>query len=114
MIIFLSFLVIFLLIVLVLTYWKAINYTNQYNRTKTELRKNKESLFNCRCEIGELRYALEDANREVEKWKKAATKEFICFVGSPHRVESCPYLDELESVKDELESVKSEEIIARQ
>ncbi len=48
--------------------------------------------------------ALDLINRqkaEIERLKGEVAKEFICFVGNPHKVEQCPYLEELSKVKAE-------------
>ena len=37
-------------------------------------------------------------------------KEFTCFVGDPHKVEHCPYLDEIEKAKAEVSREIFEEI----
>lgn len=34
--------------------------------------------------------------------KSEVAKEFTCFVGDPHKVEYCPYLDEIEKAKFEV------------
>lgn len=62
--------IILLLIVLFLTYKKAIEYTNQHHKTIMELKQVKVNLFNSRCEIGELKYRLENAQQEIDKWKQ--------------------------------------------
>lgn len=36
--------------------------------------------------------------------KSEVAKEFTCFVGDPHKVDHCPYLDEIEKAKTELAS----------
>lgn len=38
---------------------------------------------------------------EIERLKGEVAKEFTCFVGNPHKVERCPYLEELPKVKAE-------------
>ena len=38
---------------------------------------------------------------EIESLRADVAKEFTCFVGEPHKVEHCPYLDELETAKAE-------------
>ena len=50
---------------------------------------------------------------EIESLRNDLAKEFTCFVGSPHKVESCPFFDELEkeraeAVKEFAEKVKDE------
>lgn len=48
--------------------------------------------------------ALDLINRykaEIERLKGEVAKEFICFVGNPHKVEQCPYLEELSKVRAE-------------
>lgn len=34
--------------------------------------------------------------------KSEVAKEFTCFVGDPHKVDHCPYLDEIEKAKTEV------------
>jgi hypothetical protein len=49
-------------------------------------------------------WAFEEINRqkaEIEMLKEEVGKEFTCFVGDPHKVEYCPYLEELEAAKAE-------------
>lgn len=46
----------------------------------------------------------EEINRlqaENERLKADIGKEFTCFVGDPHKVEHCPYLEQLETAKAE-------------
>ena len=38
---------------------------------------------------------------EIERLEKEVGEEFICFVGDPHKVEHCPYLEQLETAKAE-------------
>lgn len=38
--------------------------------------------------------------------KSEVAKEFTCFVGDPHKVDHCPYLDEIEKAKTEVETLK--------
>ena len=38
---------------------------------------------------------------ENERLKGEVAKEFTCFVGDPHKVEHCPYLEELKTAKAE-------------
>ena len=38
--------------------------------------------------------------------KSEVAKEFTCFVGDPHKVDHCPYLDEIEKAKTEVEILK--------
>lgn len=38
---------------------------------------------------------------EIDRLEKEVGKEFICFVGDPHKVEHCPYLEQLETAKAE-------------
>ena len=40
--------------------------------------------------------------------KSEVAKEFTCFVGDPHKVERCPYLDEIEKAKSEVERLQTE------
>ena len=42
--------------------------------------------------------------------KSEVAKEFTCFVGDPHRVEHCPYLDEIEKAKTDVAREIFEEI----
>ena len=42
--------------------------------------------------------------------KSEVAKEFTCFVGDPHKVEHCPYLDEIEKAKAEVAMEIFEEI----
>ena len=42
--------------------------------------------------------------------KSEVAKEFTCFVGDPHKVEHCPYLDEIEKAKAEVAREIFEEI----
>lgn len=48
---------------------------------------------------------LEEENKklkaEIEKLKGEVAKEFTCFVGDPHKVKHCPYLEEFKTVKAE-------------
>ena len=63
-----------------------------------------------------IRQQQETINRqkaEIESLKNDLAKEFTCFVGSPHKVESCPFFDELENeraeaVKESAERLKNE------
>ena len=42
--------------------------------------------------------------------KSEVAKEFTCFVGDPHKVEHCPYLEEVEKVRSEVAREIFEEI----
>ena len=42
--------------------------------------------------------------------KSEVAKEFICFVGDPHKVDHCPYIDEIEKAKAEVAREIFEEI----
>lgn len=44
---------------------------------------------------------LQAAKAEIKRLEKEVGKEFICFVGDPHKVEHCPYLEQLETAKAE-------------
>lgn len=49
---------------------------------------------------------------EIKRLKGEVAKEFTCFVGNPHKVEHCPYLEELpkveaEAIKDFAERLKT-------
>ena len=56
---------------------------------------------------------VEKQKAEIESLRNDLAKEFVCFVGSPHKVESCPFFDELENeraeaVKEFAERLKAE------
>ena len=51
---------------------------------------------------------LKNAHAEIEKLKNEVGKEFTCFVGDPHKVEYCPYLEELETSNTEIEKIKKD------
>ena len=38
---------------------------------------------------------------EIERLQNDLAKEFVCFVGSPHKVENCPFFEELENERAE-------------
>ena len=42
--------------------------------------------------------------------KSEVAKEFTCFVGDPHKVDHCPYLDEIEKAKTEVAREIFEEV----
>ena len=42
--------------------------------------------------------------------KSEVAKEFTCFVGDPHKVDHCPYIDEIEKAKIEVAREIFEEI----
>lgn len=46
---------------------------------------------------------MEQQAKEIEQLKTDVAKEFICFVGNPHRVKECPYVGRIEEL-EELES----------
>ena len=53
---------------------------------------------------------------EIERLEKEVGKEFICFVGDPHKVEHCPYLEQLETaiadaIKEFAERLKEKAVI---
>lgn len=52
---------------------------------------------------------LKNAHAEIEKLKNEVGKEFTCFVGDPHKVEHCPYLEQLEIANAEIERLKEED-----
>ena len=43
----------------------------------------------------------EETQAEIERLKEEVAKEFTCFVGDPHKVEHCPYLEQLKTAKAE-------------
>ena len=47
------------------------------------------------------------------RYNGEVAKEFTCFVGDPHKVEHCPYLDEIEKAKAEVAREIFEEIEKR-
>ena len=56
------------------------------------------------CKKALIQNALDLINRlkeKNEKLEEEVGKEFTCFVGDPHKVEHCPYLEELETAKTE-------------
>ena len=44
---------------------------------------------------------IEQYKAENERLKEDIGKEFICFVGDPHKVEHCPYLEQVETARAE-------------
>lgn len=63
----------------------------------TDMNRNSYILY------GDAADLIEQQAREIEQLKTDVAKEFICFVGNPHRVKECPYGDRLEEL-EELES----------
>ena len=59
------------------------------------------------CEMIEQIFAISTADVVP---KSEVAKEFTCFVGDPHKVERCPYLDEIEKAKTEFAREIFEEI----
>ncbi len=62
--------------------------------------RNNFCILNCARDAADL---IEQQAKEIERLKTDVAKEFICFVGNPHRVKECPYGDRLEEL-EELES----------
>lgn len=74
-----------------------------------------EQISKKKCEVGKTRYidGFNDGLMRVRSMistaptadvvpKSEVAKEFTCFVGDPHNVEHCPYLDEIENAKAEV------------
>ena len=49
---------------------------------------------------------LVSAKAEIERLKKEVAKEFTCFVGEAHKVDGCPYLDELKKAYEKIEDLE--------
>ncbi len=67
---------------------------------KCPLERYKDEVFTCMRLKQE--YAINLINRlqeENERLQKEVAKEFTCFVGDPHKVEHCPYLEEMQTTR---------------
>ena len=81
---------------------KALECCSEHVRNCAECPLNVTSLDHCSTRLAQNVLNLINRQKaEIERLKGEVAKEFICFVGNPHKVERCPYLEELPKVKAE-------------
>ena len=74
------------------------NALDLINRQKAEIERLQNALFK---QEDTMQMIVKERDAEIESLKNDLAKEFTCFVGSPHKVESCPFFDELENERAE-------------
>ena len=74
------------------------NALDLINRQKAEIERLQNALFK---QEDTMQMIIKERDAEIESLKNDLAKEFTCFVGSPHKVESCPFFDELENERAE-------------
>ena len=89
---------------------KLVDIIDLINRQQAEIERLQNALFK---QEDTMQMIIKERDAEIESLKNDLAKEFTCFVGSPHKVESCPFFDELENeraeaVKEFAERLKNE------
>ena len=88
----------------------TLDYINRLEADKEKWQggymTQKQEIANLEVELKAMRGAANSYKAENERLEKEVAKEFTCFVGDPHKVEHCPYLEELEKVRAENERLK--------
>ena len=82
-----------------------------------EYKKTRKLISEGETHLDNLAEGFSEASRVIDRMpaadvapKSELAKEFTCFVGDPHKVDHCPYLDEIEKAKTEVAREIFEEI----